>query len=218
MAKPKRSKARAVREKSKPAKRTKKKASTAKKRPAPPAKKRAPSKRGAETIEGHPGYRQLLERLRPGPAANGLVLITKPGALDDEMSDWLLGNVQGRRSIGRTAFGELLVFRDLRARARELGSGDAEREGDVALIDIHYKKMTVLGTSVDAFLEGLEDRAFQDAFLRRAMFEQAVARLGPLGPTQCYGFVPALALGGEDSADSLDRVDWRVHQALLLQS
>lgn len=188
------------------------------KKRARPTKTRAAARPAGDTIESHPGYRRLLARLRPGPAANGLILVTKPGALDDEMSDWLLGNVQGRRSIGRTAFGELIIFRDLRARARELGSGDPETEGDVALIDIHYKKMTVLGTSVDAFLDGLEDRAFQDAFLRRDMFEQAAARLGPLRPTQCYGFVPALALGGSDSADSVERVDWRVHQALLLQS
>lgn len=146
------------------------------------------------------------------------MVITPPGALDDELHDWLMGNVAGRRSIGRTAFGELLVFRDLRERARELGVGDPERESDVALIDVHFKKMTVLGNSVEAFLDSLDDGDFQDAFLRRSMFDEVKQRLGPCAPNECYGFVPALSLGGSEDADSVQRVDWRVHQAILLQT
>lgn len=170
------------------------------------------------SVDSHPGYALLTKRLKPGPVAGGLVIITRPGALDGELRDWLLGNVAGRRSLGRTAFGDLVVFRDLRERARELGVGDAEREGDVALVDIHYKKMTVLGTSVETFLDGLDDALFQKAFLRKELFDEAKRRLGACKPTECYGFVPALALGGSEDADSVQRVDWRVHQAILLQT
>lgn len=179
----------------------------------PKARERKASSRG---LESHPGYLELIWRLRPGSYAGGLIVITTPGALDAELHDWLMGNMEGRRSIGRTAFGELLVFRDLRERARQLG-GDPEREGDVALVDIHYKKMTVLGTSVETFLDGLDDPQFLDAFFRREMFSDALQRLGPCAKNECYGFVPALALGGSEEAESLQRVDWRVHQALLLQ-
>lgn len=172
----------------------------------------------SSSVDDHPGYALLVKRLRPGPVAGGLVVITAPGALDREVHDWLMGNVAGRRSIGRTAFGDLLVFRDLRERARELGVGDADREGDVALIDVHFKKMTVLGTSVESFLDGLDDELFQRAFLRKELFDEVKRRLGACKPTECYGFVPALALGGSEDADTVRRVDWRVHQAILLQS
>ncbi len=206
--------------------RASKKAAPAKKNPAPakkakaaPAKRAAPAKKlAAVGPESHPAFAVLTKRLKPGSYAGGLIVITAPGALDDEMRDWLMGNIEGRRSIGRTAFGELLVFRDLRERARELGVGDPDNEADIAIIDVHFKKMTVLGTSVDTFLEGLDDRDFQEAFLRLSLFTEVKRRLGPCKPNECYGFVPALALGGSEEPDSVQRLDWQVHQSLLLQS
>ncbi len=197
---------------SKPKRATKKKVTRAKTRPA--AKRTTKSAR----LEDHPSFLSLTKRLKPGSYAGGLLIITAPGALDDAMHDWLMGNVAGRRSIGRTAFGELLVFRDLRERAQELGVGDPEREADVALIDVHFKKMTVLGNSIEAFLDSLDDADFQEAFLRRSMFDEVKRRLGPCATNECYGFVPALSLGGSEDAASVQRLDWRVHQAILLQT
>lgn len=196
----------------KPKRATKKTATRAKARPA--ARRTTTSSR----LENHPSFVSLTKRLKPGSYAGGLLIITAPGALDDAMHDWLMGNVAGRRSIGRTAFGELLVFRDLRERARELGVDDSEREADVALVDVHFKKMTVLGNSIEAFLDSLDDADFQEAFLRRSMFDEVKRRLGPCAPNECYGFVPALSLGGSEEAASVQRVDWRVHQAILLQT
>lgn len=196
----------------KPKRATTKKVTRANARPA--------AKRGTKSarLEDHPSFISLTKRLKPGSYAGGLLVITAPGALDDEMHDWLMGNVAGRRSIGRTAFGELLVFRDLRERAHELGVGDPEREADVALIDVHFKKMTVLGNSIEAFLDSLDDADFQEAFLRRSMFAEVKRRLGPCAPNECFGFVPALSLGGREEAASVQRLDWRVHQAILLQT
>jgi len=42
-------------------------------------------------IDDHPQYRELLENLKPGWHASGLLLVTKPGELDEEMSAWLMG-------------------------------------------------------------------------------------------------------------------------------
>lgn len=193
------------------------------KRPTTSTAKRASARqtnaRGAAALvlEAHPGFVEITRRLRPGSYAGGLVVITEPGALDTELSAWLMGNMEGRRSLGRTAFGELLVFRDLRERARQFG-GDPEREADVALVDIHFKKMTSFGTSVETFLDGLDDPQFLDAFFRRELFTQAVKRLGPCAKNECYGFVPMLAFGGSEDVESLQRLDWRVHQAILLQT
>ncbi|MCU0702038.1 MAG: DUF1851 domain-containing protein [Myxococcaceae bacterium] len=185
--------------------------------PAPrPAPKAKPRKKLA--VDSHPSYQRLIETLKPGRYARGLVFITEPGALDEEMTDWLMGNVDGRRSLGRTAFGEILVFRDLRARAAELGLGDPERESDVALIDIHYKKMRVLSQNVEGFLDALEDPEFQSTFLRKELYEAVRAKVGPPSETECYGFVPALALGGREDVGSVQRLDWKVHQAILIQT
>lgn len=199
---------------------TRAKARRATKKPVTRAKARPAAKRltTSARLEDHPAFISLTRRLKPGSYAGGLLIITAPGALDDAMHDWLMGNVPGRRSIGRTAFGELLVFRDLRERAHELGIGDPEREADVALVDVHFKKMTVLGNSIEAFLDSLDDADFQEAFLRRSMFDAVKRRLGPCAPNECYGFVPALSLGGSEDAASVQRLDWRVHQSILLQT
>jgi hypothetical protein len=183
---------------------------------AKPAVKAKPRKK--LFVDSHPSYQRLIETLKPGRYARGLVFITEPGALDEEMTDWLMGNVDGRRSLGRTAFGEILVFRDLRMRAAELGLGDPERESDVALIDIHYKKMRVLSQNVEGFLDALEDPEFQSTYLRKELYEAVRAKVGPPSETECYGFVPALALGGREDVGSVQRLDWKVHQAILIQT
>jgi hypothetical protein len=180
---------------------------------APKPKRRAPL-----AVDSHPSYQRLIETLKPGRYARGLVFITEPGTLDEEMTDWLMGHVDGRRSLGRTAFGEILVFRDLRARASELGVGDPDRESDVALIDIHYKKMRVLSQDVEGFLDALEDPEFQSTYLRKELYEAVRAKVGPPSEGECYGFVPALALGGSEEVGSVQRLDWKVHQAILIQT
>jgi hypothetical protein len=169
-------------------------------------------------LDDHPSLVVLTEQLKPGRYARGLATITEPGALDEEMSDWLKGNVEGRRSLGRTAFGEIIVFRDLRSRAAELGVKNPERESDIVLIDIHYKKMTVLTQNVEGFLNALEDPQFQSTFLRKELYEAVRAKVGPPSETECYGFVPAIALGGREEVSSVQRLDWKVHQAILIQT
>lgn len=166
----------------------------------------------------HPKLTWLLGRLAPGRYAGGLLQFSLPGTHAAELADWLMGLTEGRTSVGRTAFGELLVFRDLRAHAASLGVADAESACDVSAVDIHFKRMNVLATSAEEFVALLDDREFQKAFLRQPIYADAQARLGDWGVDECFGFVPALALGGREDAASVQRMDWRVHQSLLLQS
>lgn len=165
----------------------------------------------------HPKLTWLLANLKPGRHAGGLLQFSLPGTHAAELEPWLMGRTEGRTSIGRTAFGELLVFRDLRDHAASLGMEDAESACDVAAIDIHYKRMKVLAMSAEEFVEVLDDAKWQKAFLRLPLYQAARARLGEWEQHECFGFVPALALGGSEQAASVQRVDWRVHQSLLLQ-
>ena len=166
----------------------------------------------------HPKLTWLLANLKPGRHAGGLLQFAPPGVHAAELEPWLMGKTEGRTSIGRTAFGELLVFRDLRDHAASLGMEDADIACDVAAIDIHFKRMKILATSAEEFVQLLDDEEWQRAFLRLPIFTAAKARLGDWDQHECYGFVPALALGGAEHAASVQRVDWRVHQSILLQS
>ena len=217
----------------------KKKAVATKKKPAPkgrvaakrkPAPKQVAARKPAKAVRPpppppdallerpvHPKLSWLLANLAPGRHAGGLLQISLPGIHAVQLEAWLLGNTAGRTSLGRTAFGELLVFRDLRDKAQELGMADAELACDVAAVDIHFKKMKVLATSTEEFVEMLGDDEWQRAFLRKPLFEAAKARVGDWGAAECFCFVPALALGGSEVAASVECVDWHVHQALLLQ-
>ncbi len=180
-----------------------------------PAKQRRPLSRRAATV--HPKLTWLLENLKPGRYAGGLLQFSAPGTHADELGPWLMGRTDGRTSIGRTAFGELLIFRDLRDHATSLGMEDAATACDVAAIDIHFKRMKILATSAEEFVELLDDAEWQKAFLRKKLYLAAKVRVGDWDRHECFGFVPALALGGSEQAASVERVDWRVYQALLLQ-
>lgn len=165
----------------------------------------------------HPKLTWLLSTLKPGRHAGGLLQFSQPGTHAAQLSPWLMGRTEGRTSIGRTAFGELLVFRDLRNHATDLGMEDAESACDVTAIDIHFKRMKVLATSAEEFVESLDDPEWQKAFLRQPIYEAAKARIGDWDQHECFAFVPALALGGSEQAASVERMDWSVHQSLLLQ-
>jgi hypothetical protein len=189
----------------------------------PTAKKTAPEKTVAKPkpkagIDAHPGYALLSSKLKPGRYAGGMLFVTKLGEHDDEMGPWLMGKTEGRRAIGRTAFGDIVVFRDLSGRAKELGLPDPHTACDVAMIDIHYKRMTMLADSAKSFLDSLEKPDWQKAFLRADLYRKAKKRLGDYGDDECFCFVLALAMGGSEDAASVQRANWRVHQDILRQT
>ncbi|RXE86551.1 glutamyl-tRNA amidotransferase [Pseudoalteromonas sp. A757] len=49
----------------------------------------------------------------------------------------------------------------------------------------------------------------------KPLFERAVEKLGPLENGEIYGFVPALALGGEPKLENLQKVKATEHLAFL---
>lgn len=201
--------------KKKPAVKVKKKAAPKKTKQAAPAAKK---KTRRDDFSGpHPKLAVLTKKLPPGRYADGLVLFNEPGTHARELGDWLMGNTKGRVALGRTAFGELIVFRDLRERARENGEPDAHLTCDVAIVDIHTKRMKVPCQSVEEWLASLDDAAWQREHLRRDLYDEVAPVLGAYAADECYGFVPALVLGGAEEAASVQKQKWRAHQALLLQ-
>jgi hypothetical protein len=165
----------------------------------------------------HPKLAILIEKLPPGRYAGGTLMVTKPGTYHEQMSQWLMGNVEGRVAFGRSAFGDILVFRDLRKRSAEQGMENADEACDVAFIDLNLKRMTVLALSVEEFLAKLDDPTFQQKFLRKPLYDQVKARIGDYDDDQVYGFVPALALGGDEKPETVERSNWLVYQEILFQ-
>ena len=90
-------------------------------------------------------------------------------------------------------------------------------EGWVYSLDVHHGSLTQVTKRVSRILTLLCDREIQTKILRVPLFEEALQRLGPLSRDECYGFEPALALGGPGTVDTIRRVRMREHLAILAQ-
>lgn len=78
-------------------------------------------------------------------------------------------------------------------------------------------RMELFPDVADVFDTTLCDPGFLKNAMLRPDFRTASKRLGPPDEDECFGFVPAIALGGDGSAESIHRVKVREHLALLAQ-
>jgi hypothetical protein len=154
-----------------------------------------------------------------GAVGDGFLHFVDPASLVDTCDEWLGGPNPTRIPLGRTGLGDLIYFRDLRERARALGmtGEEAATACDVNAVNVRYKRVSVLATSIGEFIERLDDPAWLTDALDKTLFDRAVARLGPLGDDEIFGFVPALGLGGSDDPENLEKVGRDVHLAILFQ-
>jgi hypothetical protein len=165
------------------------------------------------------GLIELWEKLGWGRFGDGFLLLTDPKKLAPTVDQWLGGKNPSRIPLGRTGLGDLLYFRDLRERAKMLGmtGKEAEEACDISVVNVRYKRAGVLATSVAEFVKLLASEEFLDEELGKNLFDEALPRLGAPSAKEIYGFVPALAMGGSEDADSLDKVNAEVHLEILFQ-
>ena len=149
----------------------------------------------------------------------GLFWTVDPEPWRDVVDLWLRGTPfeHGDRYhlIGRGAFGKLLLW--------------GENNGPSLSIDAPHATFYSSNLAGAIAKRGMEDQASfffasqstdrfdmlgdDEAFL----FARAAAKLGPLDHETMYGFVPALAFGGEPRLDHLQKLDAIVHLTLLAQ-
>jgi hypothetical protein len=162
---------------------------------------------------------EIWERWGWGRYADGFLWFADPQQLEETLDQWLGGPCEHRVPLGRTGLGDLLYLRDLRDRARALGlKGRARDEAyDISVVDVRYKRVHVLATSVAELEQQLALPAWLDGVLRKDLFDAALERLGPPALDEIYGFVPALGLGGAEESSALHRVQADVHLEILFQ-
>jgi hypothetical protein len=153
-----------------------------------------------------------------GRFGEGFLSLAHPHELDPTLAEWLGGFDPAHVPFGRTALGDLIYFRDLRARAVLLEVPNAATACDVSVIDVRHKRSFVAATSLDQFIgEVLGTPETLRARLRKDLFDGALARLGPPAIDEVYGFVPLLALGGVEEPHALERMSAAEHLAILFQ-
>ena len=104
--------------------------------------------------------------------------------------------------LARTSFGDMYL----------------SRKNAVYLYQPSYNKLTEITNDINYLFDVfLLDTSFADDFLFRDIHAPAQKLLGSCTPDECYGFVPALPLGGEANINSLQKVKIREYLSMLIQ-
>jgi hypothetical protein len=131
----------------------------------------------------------------------GLLWLTDPDELKAPVKDWL-GARSGLLAFARSAFGHLFLWDD---------------EG-AHMLDPHYGTIAKIVNKIEVVFDYvLCRRQYLDDVLERKLFGKALKKLGPLAHDECYGFEPAIALGGPGTLDTLKKVKLREHLSILSQ-
>jgi hypothetical protein len=86
------------------------------------------------------------------------------------------------------------------------------------LLDVLDGVVAELAFSMNLTFNGvLCENSYLEAVLKQDLFEEALPKLGAPQRDECYGFHPAIALGGSGTADTLKKVKLREHLSLLAQ-
>jgi len=131
---------------------------------------------------------------------NGFIWLTNPTEMQYAVGEWGLDPTS--LIFGRTAFGDLFIWDGKNVRA----------------LFVHDGEMNWLTDDLKMFFEfSLCDDLFLEEVVRLSKFREALDRLGAIAADEMYTYVPALALGGEESVDHLKTVKMREQLLLLSQ-
>jgi hypothetical protein len=131
----------------------------------------------------------------------GFLWTVNPDDYKAILAQWL-NKSKGAYAFMRTAFGHIIYW-------------DGE---NAQLLDVLGGDVSLLFHTMNLNFDGvLCDDDYLDAVLKQDLFKEALPKLGPPERDECYGFHPAIALGGPGTADTLRKVKLREHLALLAQ-
>lgn len=142
-----------------------------------------------------------------GNYGGGLLKVVDPTDYMDSLHTWLGGKNPTRLPILITAFGNIFYYRKL-----------SETEDDVCMLDIHYRKTITCTYSFQEFFKGfITNHETEVRLLYKELFGQAVKVNGIPEEKEIFYFVPALAYGGSETADRIQKGDAVTHQYLLFE-
>lgn len=130
---------------------------------------------------------------------DGLLWTTDPGDFESAIDDWLDFDSGQAVVFLRTAFAHLYVW----------------HEGFAYSFDPHRGEISQVTDDIDLMFTLLTDDDIRQKILRVDLFQRVKEKLGAPDRDECYAFVPALALGGQEKVENVQRVKLREHLALL---
>lgn len=140
-----------------------------------------------------------------GNYGQGIIKVINPLDYMDSLYTWLGKEDFSKIPILITGFGDIFYFRIL-----------SEDENDVCLLDIHYREINVCAYSFEDFFEDfITDDEIIEEVLKKDLFMESLKNKGILKNNEIFCFVPALILGGSETAENTDKAQADVHQLLL---
>ncbi len=142
-----------------------------------------------------------------GKYNDGLIEIINPDDFQDDLERTLGRKASNYVPVAISGFGELFYYRKLTA-----------TDEDVCLFDPHYKQIETCVWSLTDFFNGyLCDDNIITEVLRVDLFKAALKKIGALNKNEVFFFVPALALGGAESIEYIQKGNCQIHLSLLFQ-
>lgn len=131
----------------------------------------------------------------------GLLWVVDPMQFSDVIDDWVdLGDTKPLVFL-RTAFAHLYFWHN----------------GSVYSVDVLRGSLSEVTKGIGIMFTLLCDPEIKEKILRASLFEKALPLLGAPARDECYGFEPALALGGPGTLETIRRVKIREHLGILAQ-
>jgi hypothetical protein len=132
--------------------------------------------------------------------ANGFFGVWDPQYLSDPLEDWLESS-PAFWTIVRTGLAHVFVWSD----------------NCVFLLNPLNGRLNKLTDDIEIFFNTVLCDPDVLKGLDKDIFDTALPRLGPPDHTECFGFVPALSLGGPRDSANLQMVQIREYLAILAQ-
>ena len=147
----------------------------------------------------------LWENYGFGEYGNGIIKVVDPREYMNSLYTWLGGIDYNKIPIMVSAFGDIFYYRKLE-----------ENENDVALLNIHYRKIEVCAWSYQEFFgKYILDSEVRNTILRERLYSNAVQELGELKHSEIFFFVPALFVGGSEDIKYVKKGSANVHHQVL---
>lgn len=151
--------------------------------------------------------------------ADGLFWTVNPDDYEDIVDEWLedspLEQIDAFHVIARSAFGHLYLWGEKTGSSVTISSGI---HSIICLASNLKRKLDDPDFDARLFFssKSLEHVEYDDEF-GTPLFKRALAKLGPLGPDEMYGFEPAVVLGGKMQLENLAKLNLDIHLTILRQ-
>lgn len=142
-----------------------------------------------------------------GKYNDGLIEVINPDDFQDALERTVGRKALNYVPIAISGFGELFYYRKLTA-----------VDEDVCVFDPHYNQIETCVWSLTDFFNGyLCDDDIIKEVLRAELFKASLKKEGKLAQNEIFFFAPALALGGTEGIESVQKGNCQVQLTILFQ-